>query len=197
MTSLSSRALRVGSAATLAAIVSLASPAYAAVVITPANENFSTAPYTFSFGDSTFTFTGTGDPFGPAAVSNGGTGQFNTIFGSPTTNFTDRGTVTFGGDMQYAAFSTPTPVRFSNGNNFIGLRATSGNDTFFGFAYTTNSVLNSFGFETTPGQAITATSAVAAVPEPATWAMMLFGFGFIGAMMRSAKRKQKVTLSYA
>lgn len=36
-----------------------------------------------------------------------------------------------------------------------------------------------------------------AVPEPGTWAMMLLGFGFIGGAMRSAKRKQKVTVSYA
>lgn len=31
--------------------------------------------------------------------------------------------------------------------------------------------------------------AVAAVPEPATWLMMLFGFGMIGFGMRSAKRR--------
>jgi hypothetical protein len=30
----------------------------------------------------------------------------------------------------------------------------------------------------------------AAVPEPATWAMMLIGFGFVGGAMRSAKRRQ-------
>jgi hypothetical protein len=197
MKNMLSRVSRVGSCVAVAALASLSSPAYAAVVITPAGSNFASAPYTFSFGDSTFTFSGTGDPFGPAAVSTGGTGQINTIFGSPTTNFTDRGTVTFGGDMQYAAFSAPTPVRFSNGNNFIGLQATSGSNTFFGFAYTTNSILNSFGFETTPGQAITATTAVPAVPEPATWIMMLFGVGFVGAMMRSAKRKQSTALSYA
>jgi hypothetical protein len=37
----------------------------------------------------------------------------------------------------------------------------------------------------------------AAVPEPATWAMMLLGFGFVGGAMRSAKRRQKLTVSYA
>lgn len=36
-----------------------------------------------------------------------------------------------------------------------------------------------------------------AVPEPATWMMMLFGFGFVGAAMRKAKRKQDATISYA
>jgi PEP-CTERM motif len=31
-------------------------------------------------------------------------------------------------------------------------------------------------------------SAVAAVPEPATWAMMLFGFGLVGSALRSRRR---------
>lgn len=35
----------------------------------------------------------------------------------------------------------------------------------------------------------------AAVPEPATWAMMIAGFGMVGASMR--RRKPKVTVSYA
>ncbi|OBX19716.1 hypothetical protein A9995_03890 [Erythrobacter sp. QSSC1-22B] len=37
----------------------------------------------------------------------------------------------------------------------------------------------------------------AAVPEPSTWAMMLLGFGFVGGAMRSAKRQQKLGVSYA
>ncbi|WP_082992670.1 PEPxxWA-CTERM sorting domain-containing protein [Erythrobacter sp. QSSC1-22B] len=36
-----------------------------------------------------------------------------------------------------------------------------------------------------------------AVPEPSTWAMMLLGFGFVGGAMRSAKRRHKLTVSYA
>lgn len=35
-----------------------------------------------------------------------------------------------------------------------------------------------------------------AVPEPATWAMLLFGFGAVGGAMRS-RRRQKITVSYA
>lgn len=36
-----------------------------------------------------------------------------------------------------------------------------------------------------------------AVPEPATWAMMLFGFGAIGFGMRRRKDKEKLRLRYA
>ncbi|MBY0583571.1 MAG: PEPxxWA-CTERM sorting domain-containing protein [Sphingomonas sp.] len=39
-------------------------------------------------------------------------------------------------------------------------------------------------------------SQVAAVPEPATWAMMIVGFGMIGAGIRSRKR-QTVRVAYA
>lgn len=41
------------------------------------------------------------------------------------------------------------------------------------------------------------TSTAGAVPEPATWAMMLLGFGFVGGAMRAAKRRQTVNVSYA
>jgi hypothetical protein len=35
-----------------------------------------------------------------------------------------------------------------------------------------------------------------AVPEVSTWAMMLLGFGAIGAAIRAGRRRQRVTLSY-
>jgi PEP-CTERM motif len=37
------------------------------------------------------------------------------------------------------------------------------------------------------GNVILASAAVAAVPEPATWGLMIFGFGIVGASMRSRK----------
>jgi len=36
-----------------------------------------------------------------------------------------------------------------------------------------------------------------AVPEPATWAMMLIGFLAVGGTLRNARRKQNVEVSYA
>jgi hypothetical protein len=35
----------------------------------------------------------------------------------------------------------------------------------------------------------------AAVPEPATWAMMIIGFGAVGSMVRSHRRKQALALA--
>ncbi len=38
--------------------------------------------------------------------------------------------------------------------------------------------------------------AVTAVPEPAIWALLLLGFGFIGAFLRGDKRKKRMRLKY-
>jgi hypothetical protein len=51
-----------------------------------------------------------------------------------------------------------------------------------------NFVLDDLTFET---------GVVSAVPEPATWAMLLGGFGMLGGAMRSARRKQKVAVANA
>ena len=154
-----------------ASVAAVAAPAVAAPVITAVGQTFTAAsPFTFTFGQSTFTLTGTGDIFNPTAVSTGGTGQFKTIFGNPTSEFVNRGTVTFGPGDQYAAFAVPTTIRFSNSDNFIGLRATSDGQSFFGYAFTTDNQINSYAFEFVAGATITATTALAsAVPEPATW----------------------------
>jgi len=181
------RARLLSPVAVLAAALSLtvAAAPVQAQSVTAIGANYGTTPYTYTIGGSSFTFSGTGDIFNPTAIATGGTGQVNTIFGSPTTNFVDRGTVTFGPGQQYGSFPNATPISFSNGNNFIGLLATINGSTYYGYAFTTNTILNSIGFSTVPGAAITATTAIpAAVPEPATWLMMLVGFGAIGAAMR-------------
>ena len=172
-------------------------PANAAAVITNIGADLSAAPYTFNYMGSSFTFGFNGDYFGggPITISTAGGGEVNTIFGQPTTNFIDRGVVTFGPSMQYAALASATPIRFSNGNNFIGLRAvTAGGEEFYGFAFSTNNILNTVGFESVAGVTITATDAAGAVPEPATWAMMIGGFGMIGA---ASRRRVRSSTTYA
>ncbi len=73
-------------------------------------------------------------------------------------------------------------VYYNAGNDFAALTSSSwdktggGDDVFFKASFS---------------------SAVAAVPEPGTWAMMLVGFAFIGGAMRSAKRRQKLTVAFA
>lgn len=45
--------------------------------------------------------------------------------------------------------------------------------------------------------AVLYTTGTGAVPEPATWAMMLLGFGLVGGAMRTRRRKPNTTGSYA
>lgn len=52
-------------------------------------------------------------------------------------------------------------------------------------------------FPNTPGFSHITFFNSGAVPEPATWAMMLLGFGFMGRALRLAKRRQRLNVSYA
>lgn len=156
-------------------------PAHAIPVVVKVGADYAAMPYAFTIDGSTFTFSGTGDPFNPTAVQTAGRAQVNTIFGSPTSYFVNRSTVMFGPGMQFAAFPATTTVPYSNSDNFIGLLATLGGRNFYGYAFTTDTVLNSYAFETAPDTAITAT---AAVPEPASWLMLIGGVGVIGGLLR-------------
>jgi hypothetical protein len=53
-----------------------------------------------------------------------------------------------------------------------------------------NNVFDSYQYQSLSGNTIIATAAVSAVPEPATWGMILAGFGALGSTLR---RKQNVS----
>lgn len=192
-----------GSLLATAAICS--APASAAVVLTPVNQNIQNQPFEFCVSGNCFTFTAQGfTGFGEIlGISTTGTAAVSSFFGRPSVSFTNRGTVAFGPDQfgSFSSFPTTTFARFSNGENFLGLRVTAGGQDFFGFAFTTNQTLNGIGFETSPGTTITATrqfpAATAPVPEPSTWAMMLLGFAAVGMSMRAGRGRVRRRLSYS
>lgn len=171
-----------------------AAPAAATPVITRVDTDLALRPYTFSFLGGSFTFTGNGGFPNYLAVSTAGGAAVRTVFGTPSTDFTDRGTViydanTLGG---YAPFASLTTIPYSNGDNFLGLRVTSGGQNYYGYLFTTNSRLNTYAFETVAETGIIATTAI---PEPAAWAMMVVGVGATGAGLR--RRRAKVAVSSA
>ncbi|MFS0770851.1 PEPxxWA-CTERM sorting domain-containing protein [Sphingomonas sp. 1P08PE] len=174
------------------AVAFVAAPANAAPVLTEVNANILNSPFTFAVQGVSFTLSAVDSFSAPLLVSNGTGGAFSSVFGNPSSSFVDRGTVQYGPNVfgSYASFPSPTPVNFSNGNNFLGIRATVGTDNYYGFVFTTNNIFKGYGFETTANTAITATTAV---PEPATWAMMLLGFGMVGAAARYRRRSSNVT----
>lgn len=74
---------------------------------------------------------------------------------------------------------------WNRGLEFLDYAGFSGNSAHFAFS------------AGSPGDYVRVlTAATPAVPEPATWAMMLLGFGAIGGAMR-ARRRDKVSVAYA
>ena len=87
-----------------------------------------------------------------------------------------------------AAFQT-------SGTHNLGFRFFNESTNAVNFGYLTMTTNGPTGFPATvngwtfenSGGAITVPDAVAAIPEPATWAMMMLGFGFMGAAMRRTR----------
>ena len=70
-----------------------------------------------------------------------------------------------------------------NGQNYFGIEATDG-DSLTSVSFATNGV----GVDDVRQVRIGGIGEMtAAVPEPATWALLLLGFGFVGGMMRKTK----------
>ena len=74
-----------------------------------------------------------------------------------------------------------------------GILAFKGSGTFSGGGY--DATPGAFTFSTQGGNVTTFSATTTAVPEPATWALMLLGFGGIGMAMR--RRRQPVLTQVA
>lgn len=91
-------------------------------------------------------------------------------------------TTEFSGLLSVGTYPTPGSYSFGFNENTAGIflfRAPTDPSGPGLFTYT-NSTGNFYQF----GATIVATKGVAAVPEPATWSMMILGFGAIGYAMR-------------
>lgn len=89
---------------------------------------------------------------------------------------------------------TSGPVSGDYGLNSIGPINFSGGSVS-GIKLSSNGYVGN-AFHNFSNQSFTLSSVNNAVPEPATWALLLVGFGFVGGAMRT-RRKQNVTISYA
>jgi PEP-CTERM motif len=100
----------------------------------------------------------------------------------------------------------PLTVNFYNGASLLGsiaFLADANSTNNFQFAGITSAIpITSFRFTSTAGgtfntgidNLLAAAPSTGAVPEPATWALLLVGFGLIGASMR---RRAKVVVSFS
>lgn len=75
-----------------------------------------------------------------------------------------------------------SPTRFSNAGDFYGLTANGIRSARLTAATPDYVIIDDFRTSTAP------LGPVGAVPEPATWAMMIVGFGATGAMVRRSRR---------
>ena len=164
-------------------------PAQAAVISVTTNAALGTTPVVATVGGGlgTLSFTAaTIDGVGPgAAVSTGGTAQIASIFGS--IGDYQVGTV-FDGSPQFAAYPTATTIQFSAADDFIGFAYTGTDGTHLGYAELFGSTLVGYAYESTPGASITATSfTAAAVPEPASIALLVGSLAAVGFVRRRGK----------
>ena len=92
-------------------------------------------------------------------------------------------------DISWEAFLSGGSVGLGSGTFDAGtvLGFSGGSFDMLRFSSDGSAGLQAPAFDTVRAQL---TADVGVVPEPATWAMMLVGFGFVGAAMRSAKRRQ-------
>ncbi|TRW16949.1 PEPxxWA-CTERM sorting domain-containing protein [Glacieibacterium frigidum] len=169
-----------------------ATPALAEVQTVNLNVSFADTPFTYDFGGgNTITFTALSDFFNPAGVSTGGSTQIASLGAPffnpprPTSYFLDRGG-SIGPDTlaQFIGYTTPAAVPFSISRGLVGLRFDLGQGFQYGYADVAGNTLFGVRFDTTPGVGV----ALAPVPEPGTWALMIGGFAAVGVMERRRRR---------
>ena len=122
--------------------------------------------------------------FAPGAVSAIGAQFQADFFGA----FVARVTTNDGSFFDVAGNST------GNGDNsavFIGAQSNTSSITSIIFHQLSGGGNNDFAIS---GLSLVR-STISAVPEPATWGMMIMGFGMVGGAMR--RRRPKITVSYA
>ncbi len=183
----------------LFAAAASATPAQSAVLGFD-NVALSDTPTIFQLDGAAFAFTfdaAAAAQFDPNtySVQTFGTGETSAFFGQPSVFFTSANILIDNNLFpSFAAIPTLSEIPFSLTPSDLALRYSSGTDFFFGFARLNSDGTLDFAFESQPNTAIIAGSAitgplqVGAVPEPGTWAMMLFGFGALGTMLRRRRR---------
>lgn len=180
----------------LAAIVP--GSAMAAVMTAFPNVPLTAAGYTFTLGSGAagFTFTAADTGYGPGAmVSTTGNGKVSTLFGG-VADFESGSSIDQSGELYtFAAYPATMSglIPYSAADDFIGLAFSQAGAVHYGYAEVNGAQLVSYGYETAADTSIlTGAQQVAAVPEPATWGMIILGMGAIGFAMRRRKVSTQV-----
>ncbi len=138
------------------------------------------------------------EPIGTGANDGLGNLSFSLENGSTFTSAEFNILASVGGMVTLTAFDAANMIIQSVTNPLIATVDASGQN-FFGFLADSSTPISSITIQALGGTQIASVgqfrvggiSTAGAVPEPATWAMMLFGFGILGASMR---RKARATV---
>lgn len=182
--------------AALLASASFVAPASAASLIKGTilfnDTGVSATPYSFNGANANFQFEvaepfAAGNPATPLSVTN-----FKYFIGGNPVAFTNIGSVNFYQVGNGGMFD----LTFTDGNviNIYGTDIGSAGSVTPGFYFPPSVSSVGVNFTVGEGQGTVSATKVGAIPEPATWAMMLAGFGAIGFAMR---RRQNVRVSFA
>jgi len=161
----------------------------AAIVSLASNVELSGSPYTVNIGpDASYTFSNISNGTSTVALSMTGTGQvYGNGFFSPNAPDPLQIDVLVPDQLSLGQFFQQTgtqSIPFSLTQSSVALRFLTGGQTYYGYAQVGGSKLIQFAYNNTPLGSISTGQAPAAVPEPATWAMMLVGFGMLGGALR-------------
>jgi F0F1-type ATP synthase membrane subunit c/vacuolar-type H+-ATPase subunit K len=180
--------IAAGLSAGLAA-VSLSTAEAANVVVYP-GADFSTTPYTITFGSGmdhatyTFSYIPDNDAVTVDQVSSGGDGLVSSFLSHPPQPVPYQLGILIGSGDTFTGFPSPAPILYSASLDSIGLEFRLSDGFHFGYVTTFGPELLQYGYNPAPGAEIATGSGV---PEPSTWAMLIIGLGALGAAALARK----------
>jgi hypothetical protein len=163
-------------------------PALAAVRVTNVDRDVSAMPYTFDLGaGGALTFDSNVSGFASAyGVATTGSAQVFSVFGAPSL-FQPFAETSFPSQQlgAFANFANSTAVPFSLSAGTLGFKFTLQGADYFGLAKTSGAFIDAIFVQDVAGADISlAVSEPGAVPEPGAWALLILGFGAVGATLR-------------
>lgn len=178
----------------LAVVVAFtASIGQAAVVSNVVNTDFTSSSVTFGYGP-VFTLSDNRSGFpSPVSINTGADAAITSLslFGPtvPTSYFDPaRSPLVFNDNFyQYSAFNSPAVIDYSFQPTFIGLRVSLDDGFHYGYAQFQGTFLKAYAFESVAGVGIEA-GALAPVPEPESYALLLAGLSLMGFVARKKIR---------
>jgi len=115
------------------------------------------------------------------------------VFTKNNTGITKIGDVLFLGGL----LNGPESTRGGTNDFTLAFPLSNGNGIIADFGYVLESDPTALGFTDAASITVLSRTSIGAVPEPATWALMLLGFFGVGGMLRSRRRRQEIKVCYA